>query len=105
MKQLVDKLNGISSSSNDTSTDSIESRWYYDNERILFFKDGFLEPEPIALAHKLGGLNEAVSKDDSGHTVSSQAWEYGTCEYYTSEHTMNGSITQICFVVTIKILR
>ena len=76
----MDKLNGVSSSSNGTTTEEIESQWYYDNERILFFKDGFLEPDAVDLARKLGGLNEAVSKDDSGHTVSTQAWEYGTCE-------------------------
>jgi hypothetical protein len=58
----------------------MESQLYYDNERILFFKDGFIHPDALHLAHNIGGLNEAVSKDDSGNTVSTSAWEFGTCE-------------------------
>ena len=72
-KELVDKLNA---SSNSTE----ENQWYYENERILFFKDGFTHPEAIHLMNQMGGLNEVVSKDDSGFTVSSSPWEFGTCK-------------------------
>ncbi len=74
-KQLVDKLN---SPLNSTSKE-INSQWYYGNERILFFKDGFTHPNALHYMNQIGGLNEAVSKDDSGNTVSSSAWEFGTC--------------------------
>ena len=59
---------------------NVGSPFYYENERILFFKDGFVEPDAIHLEKKMGGLNEAVSKDDSGHTVGTSAWEFGTCK-------------------------
>eukprot|EP00985_Skeletonema_marinoi_P034451 scaffold43980_cov234-Skeletonema_marinoi.AAC.1 len=74
-KELVDKLNG---SFNGTG-EEVKSQWYYEDERILFFKDGFIHPDALHFTKKMGGLNEAVSKDDSGYTVSSSAWEFGTC--------------------------
>jgi len=69
----VDKLNASSNSSE-------ENQWYYENERILFFKDGFTHPDAIHLMIQMGGLNEVSSKDDSGITVSSSPWEFGTCK-------------------------
>lgn len=90
-KELVNRLNGASTI--DAGTDSRDSGagkddihidinpWYYENERILFFKDGFIHPEALDLMKNMGGLNEAVSKDDSGHTVGTSAWEFGTCKY------------------------
>jgi len=60
--------------------EEVKSQWYYEDERILFFKDGFIHPDALHFTKKMGGLNEAVSKDDSGYTVSSSAWEFGTCK-------------------------
>ena len=71
----MDKLNNFTSN---YSTE--ENPWYYENERILFFKDGFADPDTIHLMTQMGGLNEVVSKDDSGLTVSSSPWEFGTCK-------------------------
>lgn len=76
----MDRLNGSAPDDTDTTLDSA-SPWYYDNERILFFKDGYVHPDAIHFEKKLGGLNEAISKDDSGYTVGTSAWEYGTCEF------------------------
>ena len=81
-KQLVDKLNDSFSSTGEVLSmgEEIKSQWYYGNERILFFKDGFTHPNALHLTNKMGGLNEAVSKDDSGYTVSTSSWEFGTCK-------------------------
>ena len=76
---LVDTLNEVALVS-DGSDISVDNPWYYDDERILFFKDGFIHPDALHLKSNSGGLNEAVSKDDGGHIVGTSAWEFGTCE-------------------------
>ena len=74
-KLTVDRLNNVGVSENNVKK---ANPWYYENERVLFFKDGFIHPDAIHLEAKLGGLNEAVSKDDSGYTIGTSAWEFGT---------------------------
>mmetsp|Transcript_29962 Transcript_29962/g.55135 ORF Transcript_29962/g.55135 Transcript_29962/m.55135 type:complete len:1142 (-) Transcript_29962:1277-4702(-) len=83
-KQLVDNLNSYAvanslASAEDASMGDANTPWYYGNERILFFKDGFVHSEAIMVEKSMGGLNEAVSVDDRGYTVGSEAWEFGTC--------------------------
>ena len=80
-KLRVDRLNGIAAKQGDeASTADALDPWHYEDERILFFKDGFTHPDALHLERKIGGLLEAVSKDDGGRTVGTSAWEYGTCE-------------------------
>ena len=69
----MDRLNAIS------IPQDMENQWFYDNERILYFKDGFIHPDAVHLVYKLGALTEAFSLDDSGYTAATSPWEYGTC--------------------------
>ena len=86
-KLTVDRLNNVGVSENNVKK---TNPWYYENERVLFFKDGFIHPDAIHLEGNLGGLNEAVSKDDSGYTVGTSAWEFGT---------LNGRMREVVPVV------
>jgi FtsP/CotA-like multicopper oxidase with cupredoxin domain len=58
---------------------SLDALNFYDNERLLFFSDGFLVSESHKQLKKVGGLNPPVSKNDDGFTVGSFPYHYGTC--------------------------
>jgi len=67
-QKLVESLNSI-----------VENKLSYQNERILFFSDGFLHSDSHHLLIKMGGLNAPVSLNADGFIVGSSAWEFGTC--------------------------
>lgn len=69
--ELVNKLNGPPHEG--------YSPLAYDNERILFFQDGFLSSSKFRYAQQIGNLYGPVAKNEEGIVVSSLPWEFGTC--------------------------
>ena len=72
---LVNELNGDIIA----EQGSLDGLNFYNNERLLFFSDGFLVSESHKQLKKTGGLNPPVSKNDDGFTVGSFPFHYGTC--------------------------
>jgi len=91
MRQMIDTLNRINYfiQDEDNSTKLVPnsilykgrnlSPLAYENERILFFSDGFLMSESLAYMNVMGGLNAPPSKNDKGWLVGTHPWEFGTC--------------------------
>ena len=65
-RSLVDSLNA-------GDGNAINS-WYYDDERLLFFSDGFLTSGSIRIEEKKSYLVHPNSKSDSGWTVGTSLW-------------------------------
>jgi FtsP/CotA-like multicopper oxidase with cupredoxin domain len=51
----------------------------YDNERILFFQDGSLLSSEARYARQIGNSNGPAVRNDEGFIVSSDPWDFGTC--------------------------
>ncbi len=63
---------------------------FYENERLLFFSDGFLLSDSHKLLKSAGGLNPPMSKNNDGFIVGSVPFNYGTC---------NGKLREVIPVV------
>ena len=63
----------------------------YNNERILFFSDGFLLSDSSLYMNKVGGLNPPASKNEDGFPVGTVNYDFGTC---------NGKLREIVNVFT-----
>lgn len=87
-KNMVD---GLNSNMNDHTkkTNSLA----YENERILFFKDGFQSSSHVKSLINMGGLNSPASKNDDGLPVGTTAWEFGTTNGKIREeiHVLSGN--------------
>ncbi|KAL7538702.1 hypothetical protein ACHAXR_009429 [Thalassiosira sp. AJA248-18] len=51
----------------------------YDNERILFFQDGFLSSAATRYLQQIGRTFPPPSKSDEGIIVATAPWQFGTC--------------------------
>lgn len=86
-EKLVDELNLSFPSpvpppeSDEPHDDSIivTTPFSYQNERILFFSDGFRNSETDDMWSAEGGLNAPISKNDDGFSIGTHPWEFGTC--------------------------
>ena len=67
---LVDGLNALQSDYNPFA---------YDNERILFFQDGFISSPATRYLQHVGNLLPPASKSDEGFVVATSQWNFGTC--------------------------
>ena len=51
----------------------------YQNERILFFQDGFISSPGERYLQHVGNLAPPASKSDEGFVVATSQWNFGTC--------------------------
>ena len=58
---------------------SFDNLLFYGNERILFFKNGFLHSGTHELLGMMGGLNPPISYNDDKFSVGTYPWHFGTC--------------------------
>ena len=70
-ESVVDKLNAPLQSGYDP--------FAYDNERILFFQDGFISSPATRYLQQVGNLLPPASKSDEGFVVATSEWNFGTC--------------------------
>mmetsp|Transcript_34111 Transcript_34111/g.69679 ORF Transcript_34111/g.69679 Transcript_34111/m.69679 type:complete len:1192 (-) Transcript_34111:732-4307(-) len=70
-ESLVDRLNASLQYGNNPLA--------YDNERILFFQDGFVSSPAEKYLQHVGNLLPPASKIDEGFVVATSQWDFGTC--------------------------
>jgi FtsP/CotA-like multicopper oxidase with cupredoxin domain len=85
-KALVDKLNDPNRISQSPDYHYLLS---YENERILFFSDGFLKSESLIEMYAVGGLNPPVHENDDGFVAATMEHDFGT---------LNGKLREVIFV-------
>jgi FtsP/CotA-like multicopper oxidase with cupredoxin domain len=78
---LVDRLNAPPQSG--------YNPYAYDDERILFFQDGFISSPTERYLQHVGNLVPPASKSDEGFVVATSQWKFGTC---------NGKLREIIHV-------
>lgn len=89
-KLLVDRLHGLEFEERNTTVVDYRPLLAYDNERILFFSDGFLRSENIMMLYAIGGLNPPVQENDDGFVAATMEHQYGT---------INGKLREVIHVV------
>lgn len=87
---LVDRLHKANTSEYTTSGIDFRSFLSYDNERVLFFSDGFLNSENKMELYAIGGLNPPVQENDDGFVAANMEHQFGT---------VNGKLREIIHVV------
>ena len=55
------------------------NKFAYDNERILFFQDGFVSSPAERYLKHVGNLLPPASRSDDGFVVATSKWKFGTC--------------------------
>lgn len=85
-KVLVDTLNDPILTSQSPDYFNLLS---YENERILFFSDGFLKSESLIEMYAVGGLNPPVQENDDGFVAATMEYDFGT---------LNGKLREVIFV-------
>lgn len=85
-KLLVDMLNDPSITSQSPDYHNLLA---YENERILFFSDGFLKSESLIEMYAVGGLNPPVQENDDGFVAATMEHDFGT---------LNGKLREVIFV-------
>ncbi len=89
-KSLVDDLNSIVRAGLTGRNVDYRPLLSYENERILFFSDGFLKSDTMNLMYYIGGLNPPVQMNDDGFVAASIEYTFGTT---------NGKMREIVHVV------
>lgn len=85
-RALVDRLNNA----NTTQSPPYRDLLSYDNERILFFSDGFMKSEHMIEMYAIGGLFPPVQENDDGFVVANMEHDFGT---------LNGKLREVIYAV------